>query len=147
MNQMQQLAGRYEEVLQRYMGLDPQVAEEQVGFQAGPFFFVLVLDSGDPEFFHLVLPGFFYAGEGLSRGDAERICGEITHKCKVAKLTVADNGVAGASVEMLVAAADCLPTVEHLRAVVPRAIRMLQCAVYEFMVAVELHGIAQASNE
>jgi hypothetical protein len=41
----------------------------------------------------------------------------------------------------------CLPTVEYLRAVVPRAIRMLQYAVYEFMVAVELHGIAQASNE
>ncbi|MGW7363927.1 hypothetical protein ACWGI8_10965 [Streptomyces sp. NPDC054841] len=146
-HQMQQLADRYEEVLQQRMGLDVQVADDKIHFQTGSTHFLIPLYQGDPEYLRLVLPGFFSTDDGVARGELERICGETTRKCKAAQLTVGDNGVVIASVEMIVAAPDCLPTTEHLMAVLPRAILMLLCAVREFFVSIELHGIAKTSSE
>ncbi|MET7312767.1 hypothetical protein ABZS68_38595 [Streptomyces sp. NPDC005571] len=145
MNQMQQLADRYVEVLDQRIGLDPQVTDDHVHFDTGPFHFLIPLHRGDPEYFHLML---FVAMEGeAAREVLERICSATTRKCKGAQLTVDEDRVVTASIEMVVASSDCLPTVEHLQAVLPRAIGMLQHAVHQFLVAFELHGIAEASSD
>jgi hypothetical protein len=128
------------------MGLDTQITQGEVRFQTGPIHFLIPLYQGDPEYFHLVLPGFFAADDDVTGEDLQRICGQITRRCKGAQLVVGENGVVVASTEMVVAPPDCLPTVEHLMAVLPRTIVMLQHAVREFFLAVELHGIARASS-
>ncbi|ALV48100.1 hypothetical protein ASR50_34675 [Streptomyces sp. 4F] len=154
MSQMSQLADRYEEVLHQRMGLATRVtidagaiAEDEVRFKIGTVDFLIPLYQDDWGYFPLMLFGFLTTDDSECE-DLERIGAEVTSKHNSARLDIYDGEVVVTHcAEMLVAAPGCLPTVVDLKVALSRALRDLQHAVHEFLVAAELHGIAEASHE
>ncbi|MGW5789180.1 hypothetical protein ACWEV3_01115 [Saccharopolyspora sp. NPDC003752] len=143
---LQQLADRYRTVLHDRLGLETEATEHAMTFQREPFWFAIGLCEDDPEFLHLTLPRFFAACD-MDRAVLLELCNETTSTCKGAALLVSDDDVVSASLDMLVAAPDCLPTIDHLTAVLPRAIMMVEYLVGKFVMLVELNGIEQASSD
>ena len=119
----------YTEVLNNRMGLDTQVEGDRIAFQ--PFegvTCVITTYANDPEYLQLwtMLPGLEPA---LARDTVTSICIATSQKMKGVKCIVDDDGHLVFSVEMLVAAPDCLPTAEHLQGVLPRSLSMLLAGI------------------
>jgi hypothetical protein len=142
----------YIEVLTNRMGLDTQVQGDRIEFQ--PFeglTCVITTYANDPEYLHLwtMLPALEPA---LARDTVTSICMTTTRTTKCVKSIVDSDGDLVFSVEMLVAAPDCLPTAEHLQGVLPRALNMLLAGIrrtltdlqFAQITAPETHGSSDA---
>jgi hypothetical protein len=134
----------YTEVLNDRMGLDTQVEGDRIAFQ--PFdglTCVITTYANDPEYLHLwtMLPGLDSA---LAQDTVNAICIATTHKTKGVKNFVDSDGDLLFSVEMLVAAPDCLPTVEHLQGVLPRSLSMLLSGIRRTLTDLQFAQITTA---
>jgi hypothetical protein len=109
------------------MGHDVRVTDSAIHFQPSEGLnAVVALHDGDPEY--LCIRAFFNAPESPVAADRLlAICNETSLRIKGIKATV--DGDIAFSIEMLVAAPDCLPTPEHLQAILPRALSMLLCGI------------------
>ena len=119
----------YIEVLTNRMGLDTQVQGNRIEFQ--PFeglTCVITTYANDPEYLHLWT--MLSASESALPCDTvTSICMTTTRTTKCVKSIADSDGDLVFSVEMLVAAPDCLPTAEHLQGVPPRSLSMLLAGI------------------
>lgn len=123
------IAAVYNEVLSNRMGLETTVHGCAVRFEPVPGLTTqVILHENDPEYLQ-VQAGFNGAEIGLPTETVRLICGQTTAKVKGAKATVDSDNDVLFSVEMLVAAPDCLPNPDYLQTVLPRALSMLVTAV------------------
>lgn len=119
----------YTEVINNRMGHDSQVHGDRIEFQpVEGLTCVITTYENDPEYLHLwtMLSGI---EPTLPQDTMNSICIATTHKTKSVKSIVDSDGDLVFSVEMLVAAPDCLPTVEHLQGVLPRSVTMLLAGI------------------
>ena len=126
MTDISRIADAYIEVLSNRMGLSAHqrdnvvIVELQPGLKG-----MILLHESDPEYLHLVV-GFRASERDASVEELKRICAGRTEKSKVVKVIVDEDGDLRFSAEMLVAAPDCIPTTDHLQAVLPRTITMMR---------------------
>lgn len=93
------------------------------------------MHDDDPEFLHLTLAYRRSPGSSLTLDQMNQLAQRVSITSKGAFVIMPDRDTVQASAEMVVAARDCLPTVEHLTAVLPRATDMLVDAVNAFIEA------------
>jgi len=136
------LADLYKRVVQDELGFAATVDKDgDIFFEhpdLGELFISLNADR-DPEYMKLMLPAFFDASRGVSRGDLVEICNRINCTAKLTSLTVRDDaeGSVVASVGLLLAAPDTAPSEALLRGVIKRAMSSLEGAVKKFGAAIE----------
>ena len=147
MAEMARLMERYRDVLQERMGVTVQsVDEETLAFEVAGLNVLAFLEERDPEYLHLAAI-FPPPEEQYEELEILRLCNQVTKEAKVAKVVVDPQGDLIVSAEMLVAAPDCMPTVEQLTAVLPRALTTIFNAVGKVSMSLELLGISQAVYE
>ena len=96
---------------------------------------------------HLVNPAVIGGLEGVEAEALGRICAETCRKCKGAKAHADSDGDLIFTVEMVVAAPDCLPSPDHLQAVLPRALSMLMHAVSRTITEIEFALLVGAAGD
>lgn len=123
------IAAVYNEVLSSRMGLETAVHGCVIRFEPVPGLKThIILHEDDPAYLQM-RASFDGADIGLPVETMRLICGQTTAKVKGAKATVDSDNDVLFSVEMLVAAPDCLPNPDYLQSVLPRVVSMLVAAV------------------
>lgn len=131
------LAQLYKAMLEEDIGLVAKIDNDgDVLFkhpEMGTFFFNLDAEN-DPEYMMLVFPGFYDAKQGVSAEKLINICNTLNGRCKAVKFSVRDNDDRDvtASVEMLVAGPNQMPTREHLAGIMKRTLSMIASGVKQF---------------
>lgn len=144
MAELERLSERYRRVLQDQLGISVRMVDEAtLAFEVAEVNLLLFLEDRDPEYLHLVAM-FPPPEQELERVELLQLCTQVTHEAKVAKVILDEEGDLVVSAEMIVASADCLPTAEHLAAVLPRAITAIFNAINKVSMSLELLGISRA---
>lgn len=131
------LAQLYKEVIEQELGLVTHTDEDgDVVFFKYPElggFFIPLDEENDPEYMSLVFPKFFNLEKGLNRQQLLELSNQINANSKCIKIVIENStGALNIMVNMLVAGPDEMPTKEHLSAILPRMIHMIEHALREF---------------
>ncbi len=147
MADLERVMTRYREVLTEDLGFTVRTVDEStLAFETAGLNLLLFLEDRDPEYLHLVAM-FPPPEQDLEPGELALMCNQVTKETKVAKVVVDDNGGLIVTIELIVAGSDLIPTAQHLRAVLPRAVSAVFNAVNKFSMALELMGISRAVYE
>jgi len=141
------VAALYAEALGERMGLDVEVREKYLVFTVGADVKVLIhLFANDPEYLRMTAT-FADFGRDLGTETVDRICAHSTLEKKGVKAVFkpASHELVCA-VEMVVSGQGQLPSVDHLAAVLPRAVVMLQTGITDVLTSVQLARISSATD-
>ena len=152
------LANRYLTVCNETLGWNAAVdGDDDIRFEVDGMVAYVQPDGSDPAYLRMragVDIGSYVADQaGLSWADPnviarlDRIASKLTVEIKCAKVAILpERQAVYHSVEMLVAAPDCMPDTARLAAVLPRARRMLASAVREFREELTLYLIESVTD-
>ncbi len=131
MSNISVLAAMYKRVVEQELGLIASIDEDgDVAFRHPDLGTLFVsLSEDDPEFMHIVYPGFTTSDRlALSSAALLDLINTVNHRCKAAKLTVSSlhestaSPRVSASIESIVAGKDSAPDESLLRAILARCI-------------------------
>lgn len=144
MSTQSRLVEVYTEVLSNRMGHDVRVGPAAIHFQPREDLNAqVILCERDPEY--LCVRASFEAPEGpITPDELLRICNNTTLRIKGVKSVVDSDGDIDFSIEMLVAAPDCLPSPDHLQAILPRALSMLLCGIQRTLTDIAISDVERA---
>ncbi len=127
MASVEKIAAVYEQALADRMGLPVSRRGDVLVVTVQDARLLIQLYENDPEYLRLF--GFFEGPGTLERSQLERICATTAETIKCSKARVDDDGDLRLSVELIVAGPDCIPDVDHLVSILPRALSIFFATV------------------